>query len=316
MGGELAGMDIWISEKDNEGKWGKPHNDLGVWNNRENNSLIGIKKDNNVVYLINGYSKGKGISFSKQLGGQWIKPELLPIKWVEREEMVGYYMHPDFDVMLLTLNDKNSIGKEDIYVSLKDSTGTWRKPINLGPTINTAGFEISPFLSADKKRLYFSSSGHDGLGDADIFMSERIYENDYTVWSTPVNLGEKINSSSFDAYFSTHDSIIYFSSNRNGGLSDIFTGKMKSVGKSETEQYAEQLIQEAKQLLKELRGESETKELFIEFSTESTDIESEQKKKLNDLVKFLNYQSYNELALLSVAYEPKSKTLHTERLSK
>ncbi len=53
--------------------------------------------------------------------------------------------------------------EEDLYVSLKNGAGEWSEPKNLGATINTEGFEISPYLSSLDK-LYFSSSGHPGQG--------------------------------------------------------------------------------------------------------------------------------------------------------
>ena len=121
---------------------------------------------------------------------------------------------------------QDGYGEEDLYVTTRDSVGHWSRPINLGTTINTKGFEISPFLSADKKRLFFASNGHPGFGDADIFFSERLYDS-WEVWSAPRNLGENLNSKGFDAFFSIYgDSVAYFSSNRSGGLADIYTAKV------------------------------------------------------------------------------------------
>jgi hypothetical protein len=106
----------------------------------------------------------------------------------------------------------------------------WKAPQSLGATINTSGYEVSPFLSADKKRLYFSSNGHRGQGDADIFYSDRVYES-WETWSVPVNLGAVVNSPKFDAYFSAYDTIGYFSSNRHGKMADIY---QVSIGQSKT----------------------------------------------------------------------------------
>jgi len=316
VGGDLAGMDIWRSAKDSLGNWQAPINTIDSWNNKENNAVVGIREDGKVVYLLNSYYRGKGLAFSKHLNGKWIKPELLPFKWAERKEFIGFYVHPDFNVIIMAVKGDDSLGQEDLYVSLKDSLGRWSKPLNLGPTINTDGFEISPFLSADKRKLYFASNGHGGEGDADIFVSERLYDN-WSVWSKPVNLGSKINSDKFDAYFSmSEDSTVYFSSNRAGGMSDIYTSELKGIKKDQNQQYAEELIKEAQQLLRELRGEDQSRQYFIEFFPESDEISQPEKQKLNDLVKFLNYQSYKELILLSVAYEPNDLDIHQRRLNK
>lgn len=103
----------------------------------------------------------------------------------------------------------------DIYVSLKDINGEWGSPINLGPTINTIYCDRSPFLHPDMKTLYFSSSGHGGLGSLDVFKTTRLSDTCWTCWSEPINLGKEINSIAADwgykittdgdkAYFSTN----------------------------------------------------------------------------------------------------------------
>jgi hypothetical protein len=118
---------------------------------------------------------------------------------------------------------KDSYGKEDLYISLRDSLNNWSRPVNLGPSINTEGYEIGPFLSSDMKRLYFSSEGHGGYGSADIFVSERPYDN-WTIWTQPKNLGKVINSEKFDSYFSIYgDTISFFSSNRDSDQADVYS---------------------------------------------------------------------------------------------
>lgn len=232
-GGEFAGMDVWVTKRANNtsaSPWQQANNNISAWNNKESNAVIGISKDNSAVYLLNAYKSKSGIAFSKYDGTNWNTPELIPIPGINRTQFVGFYMNPDFNVLLISMNQNNGSGQEDLYVCLKDSvTGSWRKPLNLGPTINTEGFEISPFLSADGKRLYFSSNGHGGQGDADIFYSDRLY-NSWEAWSTPKNLGPKVNSDGFDAYFSIYgDSVAYFSSNKGAKLANIFQVKVNAV---------------------------------------------------------------------------------------
>jgi outer membrane protein OmpA-like peptidoglycan-associated protein len=148
------------------------------------------------------------------------------------------------------MKGKDSYGEEDLYVSLKDSFGKWTEPKNLGPTINTKGFEISPFLSPDKKRLFFSSNGHPGLGDADIFMTERLYES-WDVWAKPQNLGNKVNSALFDAYFTIQDSVGYFSSTINKASAKIYSIGIKSKVDS-LEQKVKKIVTEAQTILTDL----------------------------------------------------------------
>lgn len=213
-GGKFAGTDIWVSRKDEQGQWMPASRMDHAWNNKRSNAVIGINAEQNVVYLLNGYTNKSGISFSKLLNGQWSQPEFISIPGINRDDFVGFYVNSQFDVIFISMKGKDTLGEEDLYISLKDSAGNWTEPRNLGPTINTSGFEIAPFLSEDKKRLYFSSNGHGGFGDADIFYSDRLFDS-WETWSVPKNLGGEINSAVFDGYFMQgSDSLVHFVSNR------------------------------------------------------------------------------------------------------
>ncbi|HPM32659.1 MAG TPA: hypothetical protein PLJ60_20160, partial [Chryseolinea sp.] len=176
-GGKYSGHDIWTSDRLGAKDWKKASNKVINLNDKNSNAVIGMSPSGDVLYLMDASSgkKVKGVYFSKRVDKSWTKPELIPIEGIESNGFLNFYMSPDFDVLFISMKGKDSIGEEDIYVTTKDSSGKWSKPKNLGPTINTFGFEISPFLSKDKKRLYFSSNGHPGMGDADVFVSERLY---------------------------------------------------------------------------------------------------------------------------------------------
>jgi hypothetical protein len=222
-GGKFAGTDIWMSRKDEGGQWMKASRIDHVWNNKRSNAVVGINAEENVVYLLNGYNNKGGIAFSKFLSGQWGQAEFIPIHGINRDDFVGFYVNPQFDVILISMKGKDTLGEEDLYISLKNSAGSWSEPRNLGPTINTSGFEISPFLSADKKRLFFSSNGHSGFGDADIYYCDRLFDS-WETWSVPKNLGDKINSPYFDAYLVINENEVAFVSNKeNKRSADIYT---------------------------------------------------------------------------------------------
>jgi len=108
-------------------------------------------------------------------------------------------------------------GGFDLYYSLwKD--GYWNDPVNLGPSINSEGNEIYPYINQSGE-LFFSSDGYPGIGGKDIFFSH-FSENE---WNTPVLLDTPINSDKDDFGIIT-DSLMnvgYFSSNRDNQF-DIF----------------------------------------------------------------------------------------------
>lgn len=224
-GGELAGSDIWCAEFNEYDDLISLTNDLNKWNNHDNNAIIGFRRDDQVVYLLNSYNKNSGIAFSKLKNEKWSSPDVISVPSINVNGSIGFYMSPDYNYLLISMAPESGNGNEDLFVSIKDEkTLNWSTPINLGETINTDGFEISPFMSDDGKLLFFSSNGHDGYGDSDIFVSERLYDG-WTVWSKPVNLGSEINSEGFDAFFSTTSTgKSYFASNRgsDSGFTDLF----------------------------------------------------------------------------------------------
>src|SRR5690606_8207377 len=170
---------------------------------------------------------------------QWVNKR--PLK-IEDFEALNYYnqqdrrtkketefsMSSDEQFLVMGLVRKETYGDKDLYVSFRTGENSYSKPVNLGPVINTAGNEGSPFLAADNKTLYFNSNGHPGYGDMDLFMTTRL-DDTWTRWSEPVNLGPDINSPRFDGYISIPASgeYAYFSSAKNSiGLDDLFKVKL------------------------------------------------------------------------------------------
>ena len=108
-------------------------------------------------------------------------------------------------------NMPGGIGGNDIWKVTINGDGTYGKPENLGPKINTEGDESFPFID-ENNLLYFASNGRPGLGGLDV------YKIDLKNESEAENLGIPVNSSKDDFAFSTffNRKIGYLSSNREG----------------------------------------------------------------------------------------------------
>lgn len=222
-GGEFD-QDIWLAERQEDGSYTKT-NSVGSLNNKMHNAVIGMSADGNRLFLLNSYlgkkDQKKGISVATKKAMGWSSPESIEIPELDIDgEFYQFHISEKEDVIVMSFVGSNSIGNEDLYVSLKEGN-TWSKPIHMGSTINSTGFEISPFLCPTQDTLFFSSNGFGGEGDADIFYSVR--GKNWTDWSKPVNLGNRINSPKFDAHFSYYGKHAYWSSNRDGNRSDIYT---------------------------------------------------------------------------------------------
>lgn len=120
----------------------------------------------------------------------------------------------DENEVYIACEQAGGYGGLDLYKSIKVK-GVWSPAVNLGPRINTAEDEDSPYIDPDGKRLYFSSKGHSSSGGFDIFRSEF----DGINWSVPSNIGYPVNSSEDDIFFimPLKYNRGYYSSNKLGG---------------------------------------------------------------------------------------------------
>ncbi|WP_055447123.1 OmpA family protein [Lacinutrix mariniflava] len=108
-------------------------------------------------------------------------------------------------------------GKYDIYKAAIDGNGQVGTPVNLGQKVNTEGQEMFPY-SSDNNTLYFSSTGHLGLGGMDVFYTKEVDGK-----MAPIrNVGIPINSNGDDFAFSMNEETGegFVSSNREGGKGD------------------------------------------------------------------------------------------------
>ncbi len=103
-------------------------------------------------------------------------------------------MHPsvsaDGDRMVFASNMPGGMGGTDLYLTYRDKQGYWVGPYNMGPEVNTADNELFPFYG-DSTTIYFSSSGHPGMGKQDIFKTT--YDPEYG-WTAVENMGVPLNS--------------------------------------------------------------------------------------------------------------------------
>lgn len=216
-------QDLWKSTRQSDGTYSELSRVISL-NNTFNNGSVGLNKDGTHMYLLNAYEGKKdlkkGIAVSENKNGNWGTPTPLEIPELDIEgNFYGFHMNEQEDVLIISYEGPVSLGQEDLYVCNK-SEGVWSAPQHMGAVLNTPGFEISPFLNATQDTLFFSSNGLGGQGDADIFYS--VKKGSWTNWSKPQNLGNRINSPKFDAYFSCSGKHAYWSSNRDGNLSDIY----------------------------------------------------------------------------------------------
>lgn len=236
VGGEK--QDVWYSRKDKNGNWGPAMNMGFPINNAGSNFVECITPDNNKVYVGNTYTlfgeaDGSGLSVSTNLGSRWTVPRTIYIHNLKNyDQYVDYYPDLSNNFILMAIDNGNTYGKKDIFISWKQGDGSYGSPQNLGPDINTCGDEFGIVLAADGKTLYFNSFGHTSYGSADVFVSKRL-DDSWTHWSAPLNLGPEINSENWEGQISIDANgeygYISTANNVSDGSEDIFRFKMGSA---------------------------------------------------------------------------------------
>jgi tetratricopeptide (TPR) repeat protein len=103
------------------------------------------------------------------------------------------------DLVIFASNRSGGYGGLDLYQTERIN-GRWTAPRNMGPQINSAYDETTPFLARDGKTLYYSSNDkRKSMGGYDVFKTQ--YLTEQKRWATPYNLGLPVNSAGDDTHF-------------------------------------------------------------------------------------------------------------------
>ncbi len=219
-------LDLYYSKMTGEGeKFSRPVLIKGKLNTRFHEATCAWDSLNSLVYFTrNNFFEGKkttddnGIMNLKLFyadvpqTGPWTNVRSLPFN--SDVYSIGHPAIMYGSESLLFISDKpGGFGGTDIYRANFSEDG-WAEPVNLGPSVNTAGNEMFPYLTPDGL-LYFSSDGLGGLGGLDVFYCDLNAKE-----CIPQNMGAPINSSADDFGFlmSGDHGWGMFSSNRLGGL--------------------------------------------------------------------------------------------------
>ncbi len=180
QGDELSGItgskngDIFFSQKDDKGKWGKPQRVESGLNSEYDEGACSFTPDQREMYLTQcssdpSYPRYAKIMKSSRSDAAWSKPSDVQLT----HDTLSSYAHPaispDGEWLYFTSDMPGGQGGLDIWRVRLSSNGMGGVE-NLGPIINTSGDEEFPTFRPNGD-LYFSSNGHPGMGGLDIFIA-------------------------------------------------------------------------------------------------------------------------------------------------
>lgn len=185
-----------------------------------NEGSVAISADGTSIIFAkgnNGKATGNNevnLFFTRYRNSEWSDPRPLEINDPDSWDSTPA-LTPSGTTLYFSSTREGGYGGADLYSAQLNRRGRWVDVKNLGPAINTPGDEMFPFVSEDGS-LYFSSNGHPGLGNLDLFKATRRRGK-----ITVENLGEPMNSPADDFGLYQFDLTRgFFSSNRTGGKGD------------------------------------------------------------------------------------------------
>ena len=181
QGDELSGItgtkagDIFLSEKDDKGKWSKPEAIASGLNTAYDEGACCFAPDGREMYLTQCVTDASAPRFaqivtSSRSDAAWGKPNPLELT----KDTLSTYAHPavspDGEWLYFVSDMPGGVGGYDIWRVRITAAGLGGVE-NLGEPINTPGDEMFPTFRPNGD-LYFSSNGHVGMGGLDIYIAK------------------------------------------------------------------------------------------------------------------------------------------------
>ncbi len=217
QGDEYSGItgaknaDIFLSQKDDKGKWSKPQTIDSELNSTMDEGACCFSPDGRSMYLTlcktdPNYPRYATIAVSSRSDASWSKPTELSISKDTLSSFAHPAVSPDGEWLYFVSDMPGGLGGFDIWRCRLIGSNETGSVENLGEPVNTPGDEMFPAFRPNGD-FYFSSDGHPGLGGLDIF----IYKD-----GKVENLGFPMNSQGddFGMTFEGMRNVGYFCSNR------------------------------------------------------------------------------------------------------
>ena len=181
QGDELSGItgtkagDIFLSEKDDKGKWSKPEAIASGLNTAYDEGTCCFAPDGREMYLTQCVTDASAPRFaqivtSSRSDAAWGKPNPLELT----KDTLSTYAHPavspDGEWLYFVSDMPGGVGGYDIWRVRITAAGLGGVE-NLGEPINTPGDEMFPTFRPNGD-LYFSSNGHVGMGGLDVYIAK------------------------------------------------------------------------------------------------------------------------------------------------
>jgi Tol biopolymer transport system component len=156
--GEIWHADQYRVQKTGDG-WSTPERLDSIINSKASEWHISMTRKN-VMYFTSEREMG-----TSALHGDIYKVNVVGDKFINRVKLPypvntefndsDPLVAPDESFLIFHSDRPGGFGQHDLYISF-NLRGSWTAPVNMGPTINTDGWEMAPSLTPDGKYLLYT----------------------------------------------------------------------------------------------------------------------------------------------------------------
>lgn len=245
--GQYGQEDLFRSLKKN-GEWTKAEPIPNI-NTNENEAAQSVSADGKfLVFTVCNRPGDYGscdLYFSERINGRWSDPKNLgsainSANW-ESQPSVS----PNADAIYFTRGGARGQGDKNLMITRRNEDGSWSEPSVINE-LNTPYDDSAPCIHPDGQTLYFSSSGHPGMGGLDLFVSRLRSDG---VWDVPKNLGYPINTAQNEEALAValSGSLAFIASDRPGGFGslDIYSFEMPKENRPNPVTYVKGYVYDA-----------------------------------------------------------------------
>ncbi|HEV7621135.1 MAG TPA: hypothetical protein VGO09_05360 [Flavisolibacter sp.] len=146
---------IWYVEKEGN-TWGKPVNAGTIINSEKDEFFPYVTISGNIYFTRDNDSAKDDIFCAEFVNGQFSSPMPLPETVNSKSYDFNAYVDPREEFLIFSSYQRGDDKGGDLYISIRKD-GKWQTARNLGNDINSPNLDYSPFVSYDRKYLFFTS---------------------------------------------------------------------------------------------------------------------------------------------------------------
>ncbi len=160
QGQQRKNMALWVVDRRGKG-WSEP-GDLGISINGPDGGpgFPSVTSRGDLYFMASRSDSIGGLDIyrAEASDGSYSSPKNLGPEINSKHSELDAYVAPDESYIIFTSDRPGGLGGGDLYISNRRG-GSWTSPRNLGPRINSAGYECCPSVSPDGKHFYFTTQG-------------------------------------------------------------------------------------------------------------------------------------------------------------